>query len=222
MAKVPDRYLEERRQEILAAAARVFVQKGYASATMQEIATACELAPGTLYRYFPGKTDLIAEVAGSCYERDREMFTTAMGNPSPLAALFEVGEQVRSGIPQVEWREHCVLRLESYLAAEREPALKARLQQELAESIETMATIIREAQAAGEIDPGVDAGAMSALLHAIGSGLSTLTLANDQTPVDDIWGVLVRMIGALLTADGLAVQESLGRASAEAPAHNTP
>lgn len=210
MAKVPDRYLEERRQEILAAASRVFVQKGYSSATMQEIASACDLAPGTLYRYFPGKADLIAEVAGACYAQDRAMYAAALASESPLSALFEVGEQVRIGIPLNEWREHCVLRLESYLAAEREPALKARLQAELVQSIETMATIIREAQAAGEIDASVDAAAMSALLHAIGSGLSTMMLPlGGDASVDDVWGVLVRMIGALLTPEGLAVQEQI-------------
>lgn len=213
MAKVPDRYLEERRQEILAAASRVFVQKGYASATMQEIASGCDLAPGTLYRYFPGKTDLIAEVAGACYAQDREMYAAALASASPLTALFEVGEQVRTGITQAEWREHCVLRLESYLAAERESSLKTRLQQELADSIEAMAEIIREAQVAGEIDPAVDAAAMSALLHAIGSGLSTMALADDRTKVDDIWAVLVTMIGALLTPRGIAVQESVVRAA---------
>ncbi len=74
------------------------------------------------------------------------MYAAALASESPLSALFEVGEQVRIGIPLAEWREHCVLRLESYLAAEREPALKARLQAELLQSIETMATIIHEAR----------------------------------------------------------------------------
>lgn len=47
-----------RRGEILAAAERVFAQKGYHSATMDEIARQAELAKGTIYLYFENKRDL--------------------------------------------------------------------------------------------------------------------------------------------------------------------
>lgn len=47
-----------RRGEIFAAAERVFAQKGYHSATMDEIARQAELAKGTIYLYFENKRDL--------------------------------------------------------------------------------------------------------------------------------------------------------------------
>jgi AcrR family transcriptional regulator len=48
-----------RRQEILAAAARVFAAKGYHSATTREIAAVAGLAEGTIFNYFPTKRDLL-------------------------------------------------------------------------------------------------------------------------------------------------------------------
>jgi len=49
---------EQRRQEILHAARKVFSSKGYNTATIEEIALEAELSPGTLYLYFKNKEEL--------------------------------------------------------------------------------------------------------------------------------------------------------------------
>jgi len=49
---------ERRREDIIAAARKVFSAKGFNSATMEEIASAAELSPGTLYLYFKNKEEL--------------------------------------------------------------------------------------------------------------------------------------------------------------------
>jgi AcrR family transcriptional regulator len=49
---------EFRRNEILDAARKIFAKKGFADATMDEIAAACGLAKGTLYLYFKSKRDV--------------------------------------------------------------------------------------------------------------------------------------------------------------------
>ena len=53
---------ENQRQEILAAALRLFSAKGYHSVTMHEIAEASEFAVGTLYKFFRNKEDLYREL----------------------------------------------------------------------------------------------------------------------------------------------------------------
>jgi AcrR family transcriptional regulator len=49
---------EFRCNEILDAARKIFAKKGFADATMDEIAAACGLAKGTLYLYFKSKQDV--------------------------------------------------------------------------------------------------------------------------------------------------------------------
>jgi AcrR family transcriptional regulator len=50
---------EERRAQILGAAAQVFSDHGYHEATIRQIADRAGLAEGTIYLYFPGKRDLL-------------------------------------------------------------------------------------------------------------------------------------------------------------------
>jgi AcrR family transcriptional regulator len=51
-----------RREQILKAALEVFSQKGFAAATIPEIARAAEVAAGTIYLYYPSKRDLFVAV----------------------------------------------------------------------------------------------------------------------------------------------------------------
>ena len=60
MPKIVDK--AAKRQEILEAAIAVFVEKGYHSAKMADIAVAAGMGKGTLYEYFPTKESLPKEI----------------------------------------------------------------------------------------------------------------------------------------------------------------
>ena len=58
-----EREKERRRQQIMVAAKRVFTEKGFSSATMEDIAAKAELSAGTLYLYFKSKDELYASLS---------------------------------------------------------------------------------------------------------------------------------------------------------------
>ena len=57
-----EREKERRRQQIMVAAKRVFIEKGFGGATMEDIAREAELSAGTLYLYFKNKNELYASL----------------------------------------------------------------------------------------------------------------------------------------------------------------
>ncbi len=59
-----------RRQEILEAAKRIFAEKGFEKATLDEIAVAAEFGKGTIYNYFSSKEELFLNL----FEQGRENF----------------------------------------------------------------------------------------------------------------------------------------------------
>ncbi len=85
MARVSDAHLEARRQSILAAATKVFSQKGIASATMAEIASVAGFSPGAIYRYFENKEQL----AQGCMNESAEAIKHAWENPGALELSFD-------------------------------------------------------------------------------------------------------------------------------------
>jgi AcrR family transcriptional regulator len=51
-----------RRNQILDAATRVFAEKGFHRATIKDIARVAGIADGTMYTYFPSKTDVLSGI----------------------------------------------------------------------------------------------------------------------------------------------------------------
>jgi AcrR family transcriptional regulator len=87
-----DRDREHRKQAILDAAERVYFSKGV-DATMDDIASAAEIAKGTLYLYFPSKDDLwlslIVRALASLEGRFREAVDP---EDAPPVTIRRIGE----------------------------------------------------------------------------------------------------------------------------------
>ncbi|MEO0180050.1 MAG: TetR/AcrR family transcriptional regulator [candidate division WOR-3 bacterium] len=73
---------ERKRREILSAARRVFSERGYYQATMDEIASEAGVAKGTLYLYYPSKAHLLL----ACV---REMMESLAGKMRDMLAEYE-------------------------------------------------------------------------------------------------------------------------------------
>jgi AcrR family transcriptional regulator len=80
---------ERRREQILQSARRLFWKNGYEGTTMPKIADAAELAPGTLYLYFPSKEALYAELLIEGYDRLIETLKKAVGRKTSPRAKAE-------------------------------------------------------------------------------------------------------------------------------------
>ena len=86
------RRFEQRRQEILTAAARVFSEKGYANSTTKAIADAADIAEGTLYNYFGGKRDILLAVAAETQD-PMQLAVQHAGGLEDRAAMISMFEK---------------------------------------------------------------------------------------------------------------------------------
>ncbi len=84
---------EERREQILEAAMRLFAEKGFDRTTVDDIAEACGIAPGLVYHYFDSKTAILQALI------DRHSFLPMMQEvlskpprPTIEATLTELAE----------------------------------------------------------------------------------------------------------------------------------
>ena len=83
-----ERRLAEREQSILDAARAIAGEGGMAALHIAAVAERARIAAGTVYRYFPSKTELIAElVARLAQDECAAMQTAGDAAPGPLSAL---------------------------------------------------------------------------------------------------------------------------------------
>jgi AcrR family transcriptional regulator len=82
------RRLAAREQVILAAATEIAGEGGMAAVHIAAVAKRAGIAAGTVYRYFPSKTDLVAEVVAAIAGRELSLMKAAGdAAPGPLSAL---------------------------------------------------------------------------------------------------------------------------------------
>ena len=77
--------LASNRERILRAARRLVGEGGFREAQIAAIASVAEIAIGTIYRYFPSKADLFAEVVSTTSEREIEVVARIAESGGPAS-----------------------------------------------------------------------------------------------------------------------------------------
>ncbi|MDX6739174.1 TetR/AcrR family transcriptional regulator [Actinocorallia sp. A-T 12471] len=90
MPKVSDEHLEARRRQILDAATRCFAREGFHGTSMQDIFRESGLSAGAVYRYFPGKGDIVEAIVLHKREVLAEHMAGVLGQAElpPLEEIF--------------------------------------------------------------------------------------------------------------------------------------
>jgi AcrR family transcriptional regulator len=77
------------RQNILRAAGVIFTEHDYHEVLMEDVAQACRVGKGTLYRYFPSKHELYLAIMFEGIERLRNDLQAAVDAPAPPGEKIE-------------------------------------------------------------------------------------------------------------------------------------
>ncbi len=82
---------QQRREQLVSVAERVFLEHGFTDSTMQTIASRAGASKETLYRHFASKEALFAEVIGRRAEQISGSESALSGDGPPRRVLFELG-----------------------------------------------------------------------------------------------------------------------------------
>jgi AcrR family transcriptional regulator len=155
---------QRNRERILEVAKQVFTRRG-AEASMDEIAKRAKIGPGTLYRHFPTRDDLLAAVYISEVEK-----------------LAEAQRRFSAELPPVEALRGWMLVFIDYIAAKKiiAPALNAmaggpsRVFQRTNRLMERAANALASrAVASGDLRPDIDPMDMLRAIYGVSSAGST-------------------------------------------------
>lgn len=109
---------EERRSQIIEDAVKVFSVKGLHGSTTREIALACDIAEGVLYKYFAGKEDLfIQSIEYSWLNPFDNWRTITDREPNGLAALRALLKDQLFSLHESTWLPHLVVQAMSSAAS---------------------------------------------------------------------------------------------------------
>lgn len=116
----------KRRDEVIETAGRVFFEKGYQAASIQDIAEELGMLKGSLYYYITTKEDLLFEIVQGYHDETRAYFEEILESDDPVVAKLRrfietetvhiAKHIVRSSLFFTEWRSLSPERREAIIA----------------------------------------------------------------------------------------------------------
>jgi AcrR family transcriptional regulator len=163
------------RERILAAAIAQLAEGGYATATVAAVARRAGVATGSVYRHFPSKGELLAEVFRRAAQREVDAVAAVPGATAGerIAAAVEVFVRRALAAPD---------RAYALLAEPVDPAVEAERLVFRRAYADVFATRLRDGVAAGELEPLDVELVAAALVGALGEALVGPLRARDRAP----------------------------------------
>jgi len=140
-----ERRLEHTRSVLLDAAEEVFAEKGFTSATLDDIAYAAGYTKGAIYKHFATKEDLFLAVSDRYWRRYFDNFAEVMATSTQLGAreLDEIAQRWRQ-LSRDRGAEHAALGHEFSLYLLRNPDARERVAAKRSEVVEQLAKFVVE------------------------------------------------------------------------------
>ena len=153
--KVPEAYLEARRMEILEAATKCFMEKGFHNTTMQDIYDAANLSPGAVYNYFSSKEEIVVDTVKEYTDWLISTFESVISE-NPGASIIEVVRFWLSRIKQDDIGQGISMQLEFYAEAARNNKIREAMLRSQDATHEKLVELIQHDQQTGIINAGLD------------------------------------------------------------------
>ena len=140
----------ERKPQILQAALQVFLRKGFTNARMEDIARYAEMSVGNLYRYFPGKLEIVLVLMELFLEPGVQVLNDLVSAPGTCRERLE-----QSILTEIQEQDTTTLTLYNEMnhLARIEPRVRDLLASYNTRYQQSVAAIIEQGIQRGELRP---------------------------------------------------------------------
>jgi len=191
MPRVVAGYKEEARKTILQTAVKVFSEKGYQGATMDEVAKRLGVSKGAVYQYFPSKEALFQELCGNVAQKVEEMLKLHFVGPSIMKAAENHIE-----VELDRWEQGQILMFEALAEAPRNPSVKKTVGDNYTACSKVLADFFDGLKRQGKLKKDMDSMATARLLMALKHGVMVSWI--EGLPRDDAKTVWMDGFSAVL------------------------
>jgi AcrR family transcriptional regulator len=181
------------RERLLDAAARVFAERGYRAAGVDEIASAAGVTKGAVYWSFRGKQDLFFALMDERVDRRaREL----MGVTEKASREVETAPLISRGISSiVDEQQALILLLQEYWAlAVRDDGLRERYVKRQRDLRENLARALEARHRTTDVPLTISAEALATGIIGLATGLAQERIADPEAVPEELLGELLSLL----------------------------
>ena len=186
--------VQRNRELLLAAARRVFLQRGYARSSLELVADEAGFSKGVVYSQFGGKADLfLALLDRRIDERaeENERVARDLGGADAVRALLRVAS--RDAVSEQGWAR---LLVEFRSLAVHDPQLNRRYAEAHDRALRALADVLQQLHDRAGLQPQIPLRSMAELILALGAGITLERAADAQAlPEEVLMATVPRALG---------------------------
>jgi AcrR family transcriptional regulator len=173
------------REALIAAAAKVFLRRGFEGASLREIAAEAAMTTGAVYSNFDGKADLFLAVL----EEKLDPRLATMYEAARRAPLHGVGPRVGEefAVYLKQRRRWLILLIEFWAQAARDPKLRPKFAERHGKLRAAVGEVVAERAAKLGYALPLPAGDLATLLIALTNGMAVERLADPAAVPEDLY-----------------------------------
>ena len=188
MSRVVPDYKEIARSNILQASIKVFSEKGFHGATMNEIANEVGVSKGTLYTYFKSKEDILNEIWIMSSQKILDLKNIYKGRD-----FVEVLEELYDMMAKSPGLQ---LSFEVTLISQNNEKIKKINQKSYKSKLESLKIFIQDQQENGSVREDIDADLLAQILTGLYTDVAAqLLIGLDNEKVHENW---IKSVNAIL------------------------
>ncbi|MDN4068749.1 TetR family transcriptional regulator [Paenibacillus vini] len=164
--------LADTRTRILEAAAKVFAEQGYATASLEKAAAEAGMTKGAVYWHFSSKQDLfLAIMERNLIQQNRQLpvqIENLLEADDPESALYA---WLKSQFDCLEAGDGGPQLFLEFITSSREPEVRDKLQAMFGQSLEALGGFLAQMQQKGYIAQGLDPQSLGIMVDALMKGI---------------------------------------------------
>jgi AcrR family transcriptional regulator len=185
MPKVSQEHQELRRNQIIEAAVRCIVRKGFHQTSMQDIVAESGLSSGAIYLYFKSKEEIIKTVAGMRHNRERDLVAKAFGNSDREVALNQLVESFFDELANKDVRMERSIGVQLWGEALHNPEVREIARQGMEVAISTLTEALSPYQKQGKLSPDLSCEAIARAMLAQFQGFVLQIALDDRLDIEE-------------------------------------
>jgi AcrR family transcriptional regulator len=198
MPRLSDDERDRRRRHVLVSAWKCFSRQGFQATSMDQIIAETGMSSAAVYRYFPGKDDLIAAAADEALVRLRAALSgvdAADPPPTPATLLALLVDAVTTQMADPDY-DMTRITIATWGEALRQPGLAERARHFYAEAREMLTALARRWHDAGLLAADADPAAVAALFLTLMPGIIVTHHLAEPAAAAELWSAITGLTGA--------------------------
>jgi AcrR family transcriptional regulator len=189
---------DTRREQILDAAAKMFIARGYENSSVDDIARLAGLSKGSIYWYFKSKLEILFELSDRCVELSQQEIVSLAVDKYGEEVLFKIFKELHA--IDLRYPDREMLFHQLHALASRYPEIRERMKLYHRRWDDTAAELIEKVVVKGDF-PGMDPMLVAQAITSLWNGLH---MRKELDPDIDV--VAVVEAATRLMYDGLAAR----------------